>query len=506
MSATTKKRTLQTRPTDKKSKPDEEDITSVIKRQMLAAKNMFLNSYGAPPGGDESISEMKRSIKARSAYGNAAIGDKQKAVQVPVQTNVTMIKDKVPESVRPSLPQPTGEGQLIVSGSKAKAEEVKQVQLKKSKQNSKDLVVLPMSGSTLRDLHNKGIEKPAWHAPWKLHRVIAGHLGWVRCLAVDHGNEWFASSGADRTLKIWDLASGELKLTLTGHVAGVRGMSVSSRSPYLFTCGEDGKVLCWDLEYNKVVRHYHGHLNGVYSVSTHPELDVLFTGGRDASVRCWDIRTRAEVHTMTGHTATVNTVVCPPDPKIISGAHDNQIRIWDIGTGKCESVLTHHKKGVRSLAVHPTQYTFASAAADNIKKWRCPRGDFLMNFSGHKSIVNTVAINTNGVMSSAGDDGEIKFWDWKSGYNFNTQQTIPQPGSLEVCFLFFCLLFLFFYCITKKKKKQSEKAIYCSTFDRTGARLITGEADKSIKIWKEDENATEKTHPVNFKPQRRVHH
>jgi pleiotropic regulator 1 len=34
--------------------------------------------------------------------------------------------------------------------------------------------------------------KPKWHPPWKLHRVISGHLGWVRCLAFEPGNEWLA--------------------------------------------------------------------------------------------------------------------------------------------------------------------------------------------------------------------------------------------------------------------------------------------------------------------------
>jgi pleiotropic regulator 1 len=33
--------------------------------------------------------------------------------------------------------------------------------------------------------------KPKWHAPWKLNRVISGHLGWVRCVTVEPGNEWY---------------------------------------------------------------------------------------------------------------------------------------------------------------------------------------------------------------------------------------------------------------------------------------------------------------------------
>ena len=44
---------------------------------------------------------------------------------------------------------------------------------------------------------------------------------WVRSLAVDPGNEFFATGSADRTIKIWDLASGQLKLTLTGHIEQV---------------------------------------------------------------------------------------------------------------------------------------------------------------------------------------------------------------------------------------------------------------------------------------------
>ena len=44
--------------------------------------------------------------------------------------------------------------------------------------------------------------KPQWHAPWKLYRVISGHLGWVRCIDVDPSNEWFATGAGDRIIKV----------------------------------------------------------------------------------------------------------------------------------------------------------------------------------------------------------------------------------------------------------------------------------------------------------------
>jgi len=46
---------------------------------------------------------------------------------------------------------------------------------------------------------------------------------------------------------------------------------------------------------------------------------------------------------------------------------------------------------------------------------------------------------------------------------------------------------------------DGEAGIYTSAFDNSGLRLITGEADKTIKIWKEDEEATPETHPVDMK-------
>ena len=132
---------------------------------------------------------------------------------------------------------------------------------------------------------SRKLTKPTWHAPWKLKSVLSGHTGWVRCLAIDSSNEWFASGAGDRIIKVWDLASGTLKVSLTGHVGTVRGLAISDRHPYLFSAGEDKQIKCWDLEYNKVIRQYHGHLSGIYCLTLHPTLDLLVTGGRDSTAR-----------------------------------------------------------------------------------------------------------------------------------------------------------------------------------------------------------------------------
>ena len=84
------------------------------------------------------------------------------------------------------------------------------------------------------------------------------------------------------------------------------------------------------------------------------------------------------------------------------------------------------------------EYVFASASADNIKKWKCPevvffsfadvQVEFMGNISGHNYVLNTMAVNRQGVLFAGGDNGMVRFCDWKTGYCFQEERTIVQPG------------------------------------------------------------------------------
>ncbi|KAI3942041.1 hypothetical protein MKW92_001757 [Papaver armeniacum] len=175
--------------------------------------------------------------------------------------------------------------------------------------------------------------------------------------------------------------------------------------------------------------------------------DLLVTGGRDSVCRVWDIRTKMQVFALSGHHNTVCSVFARSmDPQVVTGSHDTTIKFWDLRYGRTTATLTQNNKSVRAMVHHPTERSFVSASGDSIKRFGLPRG-------------------------------YLWFWDWKSGHNFQQSQTIAQPDSLD-----------------------SEAGIYALSYDTTGSRLVTCEADKTIKMWKQDENASPQSHPRHYTP------
>lgn len=310
--------------------------------------------------------------------------------------------------------------------------------------------------------------------PWKPRRILAGaHQGWVRSIAVDPGtNLWFALGLTDAQIKVWDLASGDLRATISGHIMAVRALVVSERFPYLFSGSEDKTLRCWDLEKTNSesgcqVRSYHGHVGGIYALALHPELDVLFSTGRDSAIRVWDIRSRGQAMALTGHLGDVCALVSQTgEPQVCLAGMDGTIRLWDLRNLKCALTLTQHTKGVRLLVKHPHELTMVSVdSTGTINQWLLPGGQLLNTLRTPHSaqhdtnIVNTLAINpsTNELFAGFGD-GRMNFYDYESG------EIVQQTR-------------------TKAAEGLPMATIYASSFDMLGMRLMTCENDKSIKIW-----------------------
>lgn len=308
---------------------------------------------------------------------------------------------------------------------------------------------------------------------WKMAKILTGHHGWVRCLAVDPSNKFFCTGSNDCKIKAWDLATGKCRQDLVGHKETVRGLALSALSPHLYSCSDDHSVKCWDLERNEMARDFHGHKGAVHTIAAHPAIDLIITGSRDKTVHIWDVRSRQPVHVLKGHTGPVLTVAAQgADPQVMSAGDDTVIFLWDLRKGEASTRLTRHSCPVRSIVSHHSENVLLSCGADNIRKWNLSSGEFMTNMNlatvspgaSNTSVWTSLAISHHNAVCSGSADGKLCFMDWESNTAFQSAKTKLMPGTLE-----------------------AEGEVFCVAFDVSGTRLISGVGDKTVKIWNRQE-------------------
>jgi WD40 repeat protein/serine/threonine protein kinase len=327
--------------------------------------------------------------------------------------------------------------------------------------------------------------------------TLEGHAGWVSSVAFSPDGQRLASGSSDKTLKVWDSATGKELFALKGHGGVVTSVAFSPDGQRLASASIDQTVKIWDSATGKELSTLRGHAGNVWSVAFSPNGQRLASASLDLTVKIWDTTTGKELLTLKGHANAVGSVTFSPDgQRLASAGMDQTVKIWECATGKELLTLKGHAGFVGDVAFSPDGGRLASGSSDQtVKIWDSATGEELFTLKGHAGSVRSVAFSQDGQrLASASHDQTVKIWDgatgrqllalkghagWVEGVAFSPDgQRLASAGFDQTVKIWDSAADNELFTL-----KGHRGNVWSVAFSPDGQRLASGSADKTVKIW-----------------------
>ena len=325
----------------------------------------------------------------------------------------------------------------------------------------------------------------------KSHGAVQdGHSNSVTSVAFSPDGTRLLSASDDKTLKLWDAATGQLMRTFEAHTE-VKSVVFSRDGTRLLSGGNGDTLQLWDAASGQLIRT---HSSSALSVAFSPDGTRLLAGG-PRGARLWDAASGRLIHTFTGHELPVYAVAFSPDGTyLLSGAE--HVRLWDAASGLLIRTFKGYSGSAQSVASSPDGKHLLSGSSDKtLKLWDAATGQLVRTFVGHTHWLRSVAFSPDGTrLLSDGDDRTLRVWDTASGQlvrSFERQRRNAgsaafSPDGRQLLSIGPDNALALWDAASGQllRSLQGHKSTVESVaFSPDGTRLLSGSDDRTLKLW-----------------------
>lgn len=282
---------------------------------------------------------------------------------------------------------------------------------------------------------------PVAHAQTMQPRLViqAGHAGDVSGLAFSPDDKLLASAGADRTVKIWDVASLRELRTLPGHSEFVTALAFTRDGSRIVSADRQGDILVRDVASGEARASFAcgdvdpGKSFGTNAFSLSPDGSLIAAACSDRIelvlgdsrgyvrknvVAVWELATGKLLRVLAGHTDTITSVSFAADSRrVLSSGADGTVRLWNALDGAQLLRVGPRQGRVTAAALSPDQRWIASAGRSAIVQvWDAATGREVLALPDAGTDVTGLGFTSGGsVLFAADASGVVRTWNVPGG-------------------------------------------------------------------------------------------
>ena len=176
---------------------------------------------------------------------------------------------------------------------------------------------------------------------------------------------------AEGNFSIWDSNSLEILIYLPLNCGKIRSIAVTDNGEYFALSGQDGYVRVFESNFFNEIKSFYAHKGGATSVMFHPlEENKLISGGKDALLKLWDWQKESKLNEVVAHTFGIYDLLSINNGKnFVSASRDKNVKIWDTITFSFVQRLDYksggHKHSVNAIS-KINEKQFVSCSDDKI--------------------------------------------------------------------------------------------------------------------------------------------
>jgi WD40 repeat protein len=252
-----------------------------------------------------------------------------------------------------------------------------------------------------------------------------GHTDTINSVCFSPDGSYVLSGSDDRTLRLWEIASGKEIMKFEGHIDDVTSVCFSPDGCYVLSGSLDCTIRLWEIASGKEVRTFWRRHKVVYSVCFSPDGSYVLSGSSGKTLYLWDVASGKEIRIKAFddvfnpvHTDEVKSVCFSPNYSyVLSGSRDRTIRLWEMSSGEESREFIGHTDSINSVCFSPDgRYILSGSSDKTIRLWEIASGKETKKFEGHTKEVCTVCYSSDGRYILSGSwDKTARLWEIASG-------------------------------------------------------------------------------------------